>query len=79
MLLSLRIYFIVIRRICRFFINTHSPAFYQLGKQYNHVVLLYAFSQSSTEPQTLIENKPITTIESIDEQMGLFAIYNRLY
>ena len=53
------------------FINTHSPAFYQLGKQYNHVVLLYAFSQSSTEPQTLIENKPITTIESIDEQMGL--------
>lgn len=53
------------------FINTHSPAFYQLGKQYNHVVLLYAFISKLHEPQTLIENKPITTIESIDEQMGL--------
>lgn len=56
------------------FINTHSPAFYSLAKEYSDITSLYLAKQENGEGATKIINMPNHDMSTLDEEMGVLPI-----
>lgn len=55
------------------FMNTHSPAFYQLSKKDNSVNLIFAKNEGD-KPNTILEKYSTNKLDILDSQMGLLPV-----
>lgn len=56
------------------FINTHSPAFYSLGKEFDKQTSLYLVRNEDIHQGTKISKVEISNIQILDREMGLLPI-----